>query len=189
MLATTRYREGTPMNLALNFSREESLIGDFFRASAGEWRSERRYYTLTNDTAKEVVSDISIVYLAADAPELVTLADLHRLDGRVAICCGAIVTWESQESGRHRPSEGRTIFGASGNILYRDRGFATTDPVTAIYRFNGPQTLSLRTEYAGSAFEEEIKLIGTKYRTRQTIVSRMGEELLIGQYLEKRLEK
>ncbi|MEH2096143.1 phycobiliprotein lyase, partial [Nostoc sp.] len=40
----------------------------------------------------------------------------------------------------------------------------------------------------GSVFEEELKLIGSKYRTRQTIISRAGEQLMIGQYLEKRVE-
>lgn len=49
------------------------------------------------------------------------------------------------------------------------------------------RTLCLRTEYGGNAFEEEIKLIGTQYRTRQTIISRLGEEQLIGQYLEIRV--
>lgn len=37
-------------------------------------------------------------------------------------------------------------------------------------------------------FEEEIKQIGCNYRTRQTIVSRAGEQLMIGQYLEKRIK-
>jgi hypothetical protein len=45
----------------------------------------------------------------------------------------------------------------------------------------------LKTEYGGSCFEEEIKLIGQKYRTRQNIISRSGEEVMIGQYLEQRI--
>jgi CpeS-like protein len=47
--------------------------------------------------------------------------------------------------------------------------------------------MRLRTEYSGSVFEEEIKLIGSDYRTRQTIISRAGEEQMIGQYFEKRM--
>ena len=39
------------------------------------------------------------------------------------------------------------------------------------------------------AFEEELKFIGSQYRTRQTIISRSGEQLMIGQYLEKRIEE
>jgi hypothetical protein len=84
-------------------------------------------------------------------------------------------------------SKGRTLFGAKGNILYRDRGFATTDPVSAVVTFSNPDTMALRTEYNNSVFEEEVKLVGTRYRTRQTIISRAGEQQMIGQYLEKRI--
>jgi hypothetical protein len=47
--------------------------------------------------------------------------------------------------------------------------------------------MRLRTEYNNSSFEEEIKLIGSNHRTRQTIISRAGQEVMIGQYLECRL--
>jgi hypothetical protein len=82
---------------------------------------------------------------------------------------------------------GSTVFGIQGNVLYRDRGFATSDPVIAICSFANAETMNLRTEYNANVFEEEIKLIGSKYRTRQTVISRAGEEITIGQYLEKRL--
>jgi hypothetical protein len=36
-------------------------------------------------------------------------------------------------------------------------------------------------------FEEEIRLVGSRYRTRQTVISRAGEQVMIGQYLEKRV--
>jgi hypothetical protein len=74
------------------------------------------------------------------------------------------------------------------NILYRDRGFATPKPVTASFKILDPDTLCLRTEYNGSVFEEEIKHIGHRYRTRQSIISRAGEQNMIGQYLEKRIQ-
>jgi hypothetical protein len=84
-------------------------------------------------------------------------------------------------------AKGSTLFGIGGEVMYRDRGFATSKPVTATFSFSNPETLALRTEYQGSVFEEELKLIGSKYRTRQTIISRFGEQQMIGQYLEKRL--
>ena len=59
-------------------------------------------------------------------------------------------------------------------------------PVLAHFSFPDPKTIHLKTEYDGSVFEEEIKLIGTNYRTRQTIIARRGETQMIGQYLEKR---
>jgi hypothetical protein len=114
---------------------------------------------------------------------------MHDLPTSVSLLCGAEVIWQSTDVLKDRKeSQGSTLFGALGNILYRDRGFATSKPVTAKYYFSNPKTLCLRTEYNGSVFEEELKLIGSRYRTRQTIISRAGEQLMIGQYLEKRID-
>jgi hypothetical protein len=166
---------------------EELLVAKFFRSSVGNWHSERRYYTLPDGATQEVVSEIGIKFLEAGAPELQELANLHGLDD-LALVCGSKIEWDSQDSvtGK-KASQGSTLFGALGNILYRDRGFATSKPITAIYHFPHPDTLCLKTEYQGSVFEEEIKLVGEKYRTRQTIISRAGEQVTIGQYLEKRI--
>lgn len=167
----------------------EAFVIEFFRQSEGEWNSQRRYYTLNPDVAtQEVESHIKVRFLESGCPELCHLAQLHALSPDVSLVCGTYVTWESNYTGKIRkPSTGSTIFGALGNILYRDRGFATSDPVCAIYNFSNPQTMTLKTEYSGSVFEEEIKLIGQQYRTRQTIISRAGQEQMIGQYLEKRI--
>lgn len=167
----------------------ESLVKEFFRQSEGRWRSQRRYYTLKQETEpQEVISLLTIEYLPQGSPQLIELARLHKLEKEDALICGTYITWKSDYVKQTRkPSEGSTVFGALGNTLYRDQGFATSDPVEAIYSFTNPTTLSLRTEYKGSVFEEELKLIGNNYRTRQTIISRAGEEIMIGQYLEKRL--
>ena len=167
---------------------DESLISKFFLRSAGQWRSERRYYTLPDGETKEMVSEIAIRFLEQGCDELCRLADLHQLADRKAMICGAEVTWDSADSvSGKKQSKGLTLFGALGDVLYRDRGFATSKPVTADFYFSNPETLCLRTEYKGSVFEEELKLIGQQYRTRQTIISREGEQQMIGQYLEKRL--
>jgi hypothetical protein len=167
---------------------EDSLIAAFFRKSAGNWRSERRYYTLPDGETKEVVSLINIRFLERGCNELLQLQQLHELSDELSLTCGAYVSWKSTDSVTGgKQSEDSTLFGALGDILYRDRGFATSKPVTAQYYFPNPTTLCLRTEYQGSVFEEELKLIGENYRTRQTIISRAGEQKMIGQYLEKRL--
>ncbi|MBF2001280.1 MAG: phycobiliprotein lyase [Synechococcales cyanobacterium M58_A2018_015] len=166
----------------------ESLIAEFFQRSAGEWRSERRYYTLPDGDTKEMVSLITIRFLTSGCDELRQLARLHELTNETLMTCGAEVSWHSTDSiSGKKQSQGLTLFGAAGSTLYRDRGFATTKPVTASYYFTNSDTLCLRTEYQGSVFEEELKLIGKHYRTRQTIISRAGEQQMIGQYLEKRL--
>ena len=164
---------------------EEKAIA-LFQASVGNWQSRRRYYTLANGNTQEVVSDLTIRFLESDSPELVELGERHELS--VPMVGGAKVTWKSNYiSPAKKPSIGSTTFGIRGDIMYRDRGFATPKPVTATYRFVGDRAMVLRTEYNGSAFEEELKMIGNSYRTRQTVISRAGEEIMIGQYLETRV--
>lgn len=176
------------MTSLLQLSQTEDLIAAFFQESEGTWHSERRYYTLPKVETKEMVSILTIEFLPQGREELRELAQLHGLSDEIIFSCGAKVSWESKESvSEKKQSQGKTLFGAAGNILYRDRGFATTKPVTAQYYFPNRQTLCLRTEYNDSVFEEELKLVGKNYRTRQSIISRAGEQLMIGQYLEKRI--
>ena len=168
----------------------EALAIAFLQKSVGGWKSQRRYYTLKNtDEPQEVVSLLNVRFLEQGSPELIQLAQLHGLSEEAALVGGSQVSWNSTYTGKIRkPSQGSTTFGVLGNVLYRNQGFATTDPVIAEYYLSSPNTFCLKSEYGGSVFEEEIKLIGTQYRTRQTIISRAGQEQMIGQYLEKRIE-
>jgi hypothetical protein len=176
------------VELQLSSQADDQLIAAFFRHSQGEWRSERRYYTLPDGEVKEMVSQITIRFLEQGDPDLIALARLHELEDETLMTCGAAISWDSENSVSGRTeSKGLTLFGVIGSVLYRDRGFATSKPVTAGFYFNNPDTLCLRTEYKGSVFEEELKLVGDKYRTRQTVISRSGEQVMIGQYLEKRI--
>ncbi len=167
----------------------ESLAIDYFQKSQGKWRSQRRYYMLKQESEPQEVESILLVeYLAQNSPELVKLANLHELENADILICGSKVTWSSNYTNRNRKAtEGVTIFGISGNKMYRDRGFATSKPIIATYAFTNPETLCLSTQYQGSSFEEEVKLVGSNYRTRQTIISRAQQEVTIGQYLETRI--
>ena len=167
----------------------ESLAVDYFQKSQGKWKSQRRYYMLKQESEPQEVESILLVeYLAQNSPELVELANLHELENANILTCGSKVTWSSNYTNRDRKaSEGATIFGIAGNKMYRDRGFATNKPVIATYTFTNPETLCLSTKYQGSSFEEEVKLVGSNYRTRQTIISRAQQEVTIGQYLETRI--
>ncbi len=163
-------------------------IHRFFQLSAGQWHSERRYYTLPKGETKSVQSQLSIQFLPQGCSELVHLAELHHLETPDLIECGSWVRWESYNLNTDKlESRGETVFGASGSLLYRDRGYATHRPITAAFHLSDPDTLCLCTTYNDDVFEEELKLIGQLYRTRQTIASRAGAHCLIGQYLEKRL--
>ncbi|MEO1134329.1 MAG: phycobiliprotein lyase [Cyanobacteria bacterium J06639_1] len=166
----------------------EQEIAAFFRRSEGDWRSQRRYFSLKQGDVQEVESLLTIRMLEPGCESLSRLAELHQLADDEPLVCGLEVTWESNYVNSNRKqATGSTIFGIKGDVLYRDRGFATSKPVTALCSFPNPQTMHLRTEYGGSVFEEEIKLIGSSYRTRQTIISKAGEEQMVGQYLETRL--
>ena len=163
----------------------DTLTTYIFERSVGQWTSQRRYYTLESGETQEVVSNLSVEFLNADHPDILALAKMHDLDS--AIICGVSSSWESNYSSPSRKqATGSTVFGIKGNILYRDRGFATPKPVVASYEFRDRNTMQLHTEYSGSAFDEELKLVGDNYRTRQTIISRAGQEIMIGQYLETR---
>ncbi|MEM1280172.1 MAG: phycobiliprotein lyase [Cyanobacteria bacterium P01_D01_bin.6] len=165
----------------------EPLVSSFFETCEGDWRSKRRYYTLKSGDVQAVVSYINIRFLTAGSAELEELHQLHQLPERTPLICGAQVTWESNYIHTQGKSvNGSTLFGVRGSTLYRDRGFATAQPVTADFTFREPRTMVIKTAYGGSSFEEEIKLIGESTRTRQTIISRAGEEIMIGQYLEQR---
>ena len=165
-----------------------SAVEVFFQQSEGNWESKRRYYTLPGGEVQEVVSQLTVRALAQGCPELQKLAHLHELDDPNAMTCGAYTAWESNYVGPSpKTMSGSTVFGVIGDVLYRDRGFATSKPVSASFYMRDAKTMCLRTEYGGNSFEEEIKLIGTHYRTRQTIITRAGEEQMIGQYLETRI--
>ncbi|NJN30837.1 MAG: phycobiliprotein lyase [Synechococcales cyanobacterium RM1_1_8] len=176
------------LSLAIASPSAEDQAVQFFQDSIGQWRSERRYYTLKSGVIQEVVSDLNICYLEADAPALAALALAHGLGTALEMTCGLQISWDSQYVGPSQKSvQGATVFGLLGDVLYRDRGFATPEPVTAQFSFPTPRAMVLRTEYNQSLFEEEVKLIGDRYRTRQTVISRAGEEQMIGQYLERRV--
>ena len=167
----------------------QSLAVDFFRKSEGSWNSQRRYYSLNQDVEpQEVESLLTVSFLEQGTSELIELAQSHQLPDLEALVCGTKVTWKSNYTNESRkPVIGSTVFGILGNKLYRDRGFATPKPIIAVCSFTNPDTMCLRTEYNHNVFEEEIKLVGSKYRTRQTIISRAGQEITIGQYLETRV--
>lgn len=164
-----------------------STIDAFLRRSVGIWHSQRRYYTLNSsqDPILEAVSRLEITYLDGDRPELVALAEKHQQPQSFRFDCGAQITWTSTYTNVERkPLEGTTLFGIHGQLMYRDRGFSTPHPIVATFDMPSPDLMHLQTRYDGAKFEEEIKFIGQKHRTRQTIISKYGQEVMIGQYLE-----
>ncbi|KKJ01548.1 phycobiliprotein lyase [Prochlorothrix hollandica] len=194
----------------------EQETTQFFRDCVGRWHSKRRYHTLKSGLTQDVICTMEIEFLEAQSSDLLHLAHRHNLRPDQAFVAGVRISWESQyvddvsgspqatpspqsdpsppsvdasaslQKGHGKTSGGSSIFGVRGNFLYRDRGFATPDPVVSGYSLSD-RTLLIATAYDGSSFSEECKLIGSHYRTRQTIISRNNTEQVIGQYVETRL--
>ncbi|MEM9213929.1 MAG: phycobiliprotein lyase [Cyanobacteria bacterium P01_F01_bin.150] len=174
-------------NVLSDVASSEAMVKAYFQKTAGDWRSQRRYYTLKSEEVQEVESILSIQFLDQGTLELQQLAEMHALEDLGQMTSGLSITWESNYIGPSaRKMKGSTVFGVWQDNMYRDRGFATKKPVLAKFKLSA-DTMILRTEYGGSRFEEEIKMVGNSYRTRQTIISRAGEEQMIGQYLERRI--
>lgn len=166
----------------------ETTVRIYFQQSSGDWRSQRRYYTLKDGETQEVVSLLTVRFLEPGCDDLRQLARLHGSSDETMHICGAFTSWESNYVGPSpRQTSGSTIFGVQGNRLYRDRGFSSKKPIVAQFHMRDAGTMCLRTEYSGNVFEEEIRLVGSQYRTRQTIISRAREQIMIGQYLETRI--
>ncbi|WP_051352916.1 phycobiliprotein lyase [Picosynechococcus sp. NKBG15041c] len=175
------------MNLTATFSSASTA---FFQRSAGRWHSQRRYYTLNGEQEPlEAVSELAVIFLPGDHPDLKPLAIAHQFTTPQPFECGAKITWASTyTNGQRKPLQGATVLGIQGSLMYRDRGFSTAAPVIATFELiHNAQGMRLQTAYDGASFEEEIKFVGDRHRTRQTIISRAGQEVMIGQYLETRL--
>ncbi|HLO84613.1 MAG TPA: phycobiliprotein lyase [Nostocaceae cyanobacterium] len=166
-----------------------NLIKDFLKASDGKWCSERRYYALPNGKIRDIKKTVSMKFLDEGCTELIDLAQLHQLDQTACMECGSYVEWngvdlETGEEGTKR----WTVLGTIGDTMYFGRNFPVPRLVIAKFYFRDPQTIYLWTEENGSLFEEELKFIGKQYRTRQTVISRAGQQQMIAQYLEKLIE-
>lgn len=67
--------ETTALALAAKGAEESLKVAEFFRRSAGQWRSERRYYTLPDGETQEMVSaDYHPVFGAGMRP-ITTVSD------------------------------------------------------------------------------------------------------------------
>lgn len=84
----------------------------FFQQSEGNWRSQRRYYTLKDGETQEVVSLLTVQFLERGCEDLRQLAQRHDLTDETTLICGVLTTWKSNYIGSSaRQTTGSTIFG------------------------------------------------------------------------------
>ncbi len=155
---------------------------EFFRQSAGRWRSQRATHHLAFRRGETGNSEIYVETLVADHPKIREICQLHQVDPSLAVG-GAFVSWDGtmdwdKEEENH---EGTTVFALipdeddprQGKML-RDRGYAETIPAIGRYRMDEENALILETEYETMTSTERFWFVGSNIRMRTSAVSWFG---------------
>ncbi|QZZ23240.1 phycobiliprotein lyase [Leptothermofonsia sichuanensis E412] len=155
---------------------------EFFRRSAGRWRSQRTTHHLAFKQAEGGNSEIQVEALVADHPEIIALCEFHQINpglaaGGCRVSWGGSMGWD-QEGENH---EGNTMFALvpdEGNPrqgrLLRDRGYAEIMPVVGFYHMDDDGGLNLTTEYETMSSVERFWFASPDLRLRSSTVKRFG---------------
>jgi hypothetical protein len=155
---------------------------EFFRHSAGKWRSQRATHHLAFRRAETGGSEIYVESLSADNPKIIEICQLHQVDPATSVG-GAFVSWDGsmawdKEDESH---EGTTIFALipdadnpQQGMLLRDRGYAETAPVAGRYLMDEDDALVLTTEYETMSSIERFWFASPNLRLRTSTVLWFG---------------
>lgn len=155
---------------------------EFFRHSAGKWRSQRTTHHLAFRRAETGGSEIYVESLSADNPKIIEICQLHQVNPANSVG-GAFVSWDGsmawdKEDENH---EGTTIFALipdadnpQQGMLLRDRGYAETAPVAGRYLMDEDDALVLTTEYETMSSIERFWFASPNLRLRTSTVLWFG---------------
>ncbi len=155
---------------------------EFFRRSAGTWRSQRTTHHLPFRRAESGGSAIAVEALPADDPRVAEICHLHNVDPAQA-AGGAFVSWDGamdwdKEGEAHT---GTTVFALIPNPdnpqqgqLLRERGYAEIVPVAGQYAVDADEALNLVTEYETMSVSERFWFASPDLRLRASTVQRFG---------------
>lgn len=155
---------------------------EFFRQSAGTWRSQRTTHHLAFRRAEMGDSQIQVETLEQNHPKVIEICEMHQVDPRTAVG-GAYVTWAGsmawdREDENH---EGSTVFALvpepdnpSMGKLLRERGYAEIVPVAGQYHIDDENGLVLITEYETMSVIERFWFASPDLRLRTSTVTRFG---------------
>lgn len=157
-------------------------VMDFFRQSAGRWRSQRTTHHLPFRRAELGGSSISVEALEPSDPRVIEICELHSVDAALAVG-GAYVTWQGamawdKDDENH---EGTTVFALvpdaetprQGQLL-RERGYAEIVPIIGRYEIDDDGGLVLTTDYETMSSIERFWFAGPDLRLRTSVVKRFG---------------
>ena len=134
----------------------------FLRRTCGKWSSERRYLFAPKLKPVNMTTEF-------------TLSEGN--NGKF------IVDWKGQ-------TEGQMILTLDGDTLHRSRDYFGDGANSSKIQVIDQDCIVMRTEYDGTRFREEVRLIEEDmFRLRQTVGYNVetGQLVLAGQYFERRL--
>jgi hypothetical protein len=161
---------------------------DFFRMSAGKWRSQRTTHHLAFRRAEQGGSEIYVEPLPADDARVMAICAMHEVDAGLAIG-GAYVKWDGtmawdKEDETH---SGETVFALvpdsaaeakpeepKGGRLLRERGYAEIVPVVGRYYVDADNALVLTTDYSTMSSIERFWFPEPDVRIRMSGVQSFG---------------
>ena len=152
-------------------------ITEFVERSLGHWRSQRSAHHLAFQHFEEVTSEIDIVLLSSDDPDVVKLCKSYEIDPSMAVTPFRM-SWEGESDwDEDETIEGSTVLvpipdpeDPSRGKLLRDKGYAETVPAAAQYYFQADGTFVLVSSYQRAAAEEKIWFGTPNLRFRVSLI-------------------
>jgi phycoerythrin-associated linker protein len=153
-------------------------ISQFVAQSIGHWRSQRSAHHLAFSHFEAVLSEIEIVALPLDHPEVLQLCKAYQVDPTMAVS-PFHMSWEGESDWDENaaPIKGSTVLVPvpdpqvpnQGKLL-RDQGYAETVAAAGDYVIQPDGTFVLTTSYDRAAAEERIWFANPKLRFRVSLI-------------------
>ncbi|MBW4511277.1 MAG: phycobiliprotein lyase [Scytonematopsis contorta HA4267-MV1] len=156
---------------------------EFFRQSAGRWKSNRTTHHLAFKRSEVGESEILVESLEADHPDIIALCQMHDIDPSLAVG-GSHVRWDGTMAWDREGEEnhqGKTVFAIvpdadnprQGRLL-RERGYAEIVPVVGRFHMDEEDGLVLTTDYETMSSIERFWFASPSMRLRTSTVKRFG---------------
>jgi hypothetical protein len=164
---------------------------EFFRLSAGRWKSTRATHHLAFKRSETGESEIQVETLDANDPEIIALCQMHEVGGSRVRWLGTMA-WDREGEENH---EGKTIFAIvpdadnprQGKLL-RERGYAEIMPVVGQFHMDEEDGLVLTTDYETMSSIERFWFSSSNMRMRTSTVKRFGGFSTASYCVESRID-
>lgn len=152
-------------------------ITEFVANSIGHWRSQRSAHHLAFSHFEAVQSEIDIISVPVDAPEVINLCKTYDIDPQTAVSPFRM-TWEGQSDWDDSEAiKGTCILIPIPDLsqpnrgkLLRDQGYAEEIAAVGDYYFTDDDTFVLITAYDRAAAEEKIWFVNPNVRCRVSLI-------------------